>query len=57
MTDIRRERIPLFWRTVREPALVKGVVCFLIWGIRSIRVSAEERSCLEGVYTVTRSDR
>ena len=24
----------------------------LIWGIRSICVSAEERSCLDGVYTV-----
>ena len=29
---------------------------FLTWEIRSIRVSAEERSCLEGVYTA-KSDR
>ena len=27
-------------------------VFVLTWGIRSIRVSAEERSCLEGVHTV-----
>ena len=28
----------------------------LTWGIRSICVSAEERSCLDGVYTVRRSE-
>ena len=30
---------------------------FVLWWIRSIRVSAEERSCLEGVYTVRRLEK
>ena len=32
-------------------------VSVVIGGIRSIRVSAEEPSCLEGVYTVRRSEK
>ena len=55
MTGVRRERIPLLWNRVRERTLAKGLV--LTWGKRSVRVSAEERSCLEGVYTVRRSER
>ena len=41
MTDVRRERFPLLWGTIREMFLVVGL------GIRSIRVPAEERSRLE----------
>ena len=32
-------------------------VFVLTWGIRSSCLSAEERSCLEGVYTVRRPER
>ena len=32
-------------------------VLVLTWGMRSVRVSAEEQSRLEGVYTVRRSER
>ena len=32
-------------------------VLVFTWGMQSVRVSAEERSCLEGVYTVRRSER
>ena len=47
MTDVRKERIPLLWSTARERW---PKVFVLIWGIRSILVSAEERSCLERMY-------
>ena len=39
--DVRREQISLLWSTVGKAAFV------LIWGIQSVRVSAEEQSCLE----------
>ena len=42
MADVRRERIPLVWSTVRERAWPKVLV--LTWRIRSIRLSAEEQS-------------
>ena len=32
-------------------------VLVLTWGMRSVRVSKEELSCLEDVYTVRRSER
>ena len=51
--DVRRERISLLWSTVGEVASV----LVLVWGIRSIRVYAEERSCLDGVYTMRSSER
>ena len=53
MTDVRRERIPLLWSTVGETALARDV--FSNMGIRSVRVSAEEQSCLEGVYLMRKS--
>ena len=43
MMEVRREQIPLLWSTVGETALAT--------------VSAEEQSCLEGVYTVRRSEK
>ena len=56
VADVRRERIPLLCSTaVRETALAKDFV--LTWGIRSMCVSAKERSCLKGVYTVRRSEK
>ena len=55
MTNVRMERIALLWRTVRNERWSK--VFALSWGIRSIRVPAEERSFLEGVYTVRRSEK
>ena len=55
VTDVRTERIPLLKSTVGETALVE---CFCSsTGIRSIRVSAEERSFLDGVYTLRRSEK
>ena len=56
MTGVRKERIPLLWSTVREKELAESM-CFLTWGVRTIRVSVEERSCLKGVYTVRKSER
>ena len=35
----------------------KEEVFVLIWEIRSIRVSANEQNCLEGVYTVRRAEK
>ena len=55
MTDVRRERIPWFCNTVGKTVLAKGF-CFNM-GIRSVCVSAEELICLEGVYTVRRSQK
>ena len=48
MTDVRKERIPLLWSTARERW---PKVFVLTWGVRSILVSAEERSFLERMYT------
>ena len=53
MTDVRREIIPL----EHSRRNLWSKVSVLTWGIRCISVSAEERSCLEGVYTVRRSER
>ena len=50
LTGERRERILLLWNTVGETLLAK-VFCSNM-GIQSIHVSAEEGSCLGGVYTV-----
>ena len=70
MTVGRRERIPLLWRTVRKECWSKFLV--LTWGgggggeagaggvrgrMVSIRESAEEQRCLEGVYTARTSER
>ena len=52
--NVKRKRSPLFWNTVRKRALAKDFTFNV--GTRSIRVSAEERSCLEGVYTVRWSE-
>ena len=46
MRDVGRKRIPLLWSTVSESALAEGFSFNM--GVQSIRVSAEERSCLEG---------
>ena len=55
MTRIRTVRIPLLRNAVGETALAK-VFCSNMGDTEYIRVSAEERSCLEGVYTVRRSE-
>ena len=55
MTDVRKERIPLLCGRVKERILAKGFS--FNKGVRSDRVSAEERRCLEGVYTVRKSER
>ena len=49
------------WSTVSEAAQAKGfcskyLYLTITWGIWSIPVSTEERSCWEGVYTVSRSE-
>ena len=49
MTDVTRERIALLWSTVGETALAKGFLFKM--GDTKYYVSAEERNCLEGVYT------
>ena len=49
--DFRRERIPLLWSTMGETALARGF-CSNTGDTKYPRVCAEERSCLEGVYTV-----
>ena len=61
-TDVRRERIPLLWSTAennnnnnQKQRWPKVLV--LTWGIRNIRVSAAERSCVERDHAVTRSER
>ena len=48
--DVRREIIPSLWSTVREGAFAKS--SSFTMGDTKHRVSAEEWSCLEGVYTV-----
>ena len=53
VTDVRRERTPMLWSTVRRRALAKG----FYFEHDDIRVSAEERSWLEGVYTARKSER
>ena len=35
----------------------KEEVFVVTWDIRSVRVSAKERNCLEGVYAVRRSEK
>ena len=57
VTDVRRKRIPLLWRTVRLRNSVGQRVSVLTMEIRSIDVSAEEQSCLEGVHTLKRSEK
>ena len=53
MTDVQREQIPLLWSTVGETMLAKGFRSNMeVW-----RLSAEERSCREGVYKVRRSEK
>ena len=54
VTDFRRERKTVLWKTVREERWPKVLV--RTWEMRSICLSAEERSCLEGVDTVRRSE-
>lgn len=54
MAAVRRERNPLLWSTVAERALAKGVS--LAWGIQSVCVSADQQSCLEGMFTMRRSE-
>ena len=59
--NLKRERIPLLWRTVRKECWPKCLV--LTWwgggggGVIGIRESAEEQRCLEGVYTARKSER
>ena len=57
MADVRKGRIPLLWSTVRERAWPKPKVLVLTWRIRSINLSAEEQSCLEGVSTMRKGQR
>ena len=53
-----REQIPLLWSTGGETALAKGFCFNMEWGGGGgIPVSAEERSCLEGMYTARRSEK
>ena len=53
VTNFRREQIPLLLSTVGKTALANSKEFIVLkWGIWSICVSAEEWSCLEGVYTV-----
>ena len=51
-TDVRRELIPLLWGQYSCPKFF-----VLTRRIRSNRESAEERSCLEGMYTVRMSEK
>ena len=55
MADVRKEQILLLWSTVRETALAKGS-CSSMGDGSSVHMSAEEQSCLEGMYTVRRSE-
>ena len=55
MADVRKEQILLLWSTVRETALAKGS-CSSMGDRSSVHMSAEEQSCLEGMYTVRRSE-
>ena len=57
MTDVRRERIAFISLEHSGRNSVGQNVIVLARGIRSIRVSAEERICLERVYTVRRSEK
>ena len=55
VADVRRDRIPLLWSTIRERAFAKGFTeC---QKMRKTCVYGEERSCLEGVYTMIWSER
>ena len=51
MTDVRRESFEAQTEKERSPK-----VLVLTWEMRSVRVSAEERSCLKGVCTVRKSE-
>ena len=55
MTDARRERLNYIALEHGRRNTLDERFLFLTWGILSIRVSAEERSCLEGVYTMRMS--
>lgn len=57
VTDVGRERIPLLWSTVNEGPLANGYVRSSMRGAKYLCVFAEERSCLERVHTVRRSQR
>ena len=55
MTDVIKERIPLLWSAIGKTDLSKGFCSNM--RIRRLHVSAEGGGCLEGVDTVTRSEK
>ena len=58
-TDVRREIIPLLWSNLskRVGQMFYFFFSFNIGDMKYLCVSAEERNCLEGLYTVRRSER
>ena len=56
MVGVRREQILLLWSTVGETALAKGS-CSNMGDRSSVHVSAEERCCLQEMYTMRRSEK